>query len=338
MRYPEEDHARDLHRALEDRLSSRPSASVETNGEGVHWTCRASRGARECKVSCFDTHGPEYLASFLDGSTIRAWARTSSRRDILSAVLDWLDECALEELYRRHGFVEQKRRALVAIETRILELCPELDRPGLHTVEPLGCDLHDLWLRNAERSARVFFYGGECEPRAYFFWDNCQMFGVSWGDTDRLAGLIDHWLARRVGPSVVQTLYPDLVLEPIAKFYEEGRPIEGEFLLSWSDMEAFFAKSPLGVKEAPLAIIAAIRRAGLDRSLRAGQSLATLMISRSRRHGLRPDQPFIALTFHATQTEIHVSLGGKRTWMMSGHELTAQLVHDLEELGSCPID
>jgi len=44
--------------------------------------------------------------------------------------------------------------------------------------------------------------------------------------------------------------------------------------------------------------IAQLRQAGYDRKLRAGQSLEVFIVSRSRDHGLRPDQPRIVFCFH----------------------------------------
>lgn len=41
-----------------------------------------------------------------------------------------------------------------------------------------------------------------------------------------------------------------------------------------------------------------MRERGYDRTLRAGQSLLTFIVSRSRRHGLRADQPRIVFDFH----------------------------------------
>ncbi len=51
-------------------------------------------------------------------------------------------------------------------------------------------------------------------------------------------------------------------------------------------------------KQRVLQFIAQLRGAGYDRKLRAGQSLDMFVVSRSRRHGLRPDQPRVVFCFH----------------------------------------
>src|SRR5436190_23924419 len=92
--------------------------------------------------------------------------------------------------------------------------------------------------------------------------------------------------------------YPTKVSE-IAPYYEMGRAVEGESIFSWKWIEPFFRetlrKRP-GVQHAG-DLIAQMRAAGFERTLRAGQSLASLTLSRSRRHGLREDQPNISFVF-----------------------------------------
>jgi hypothetical protein len=54
-----------------------------------------------------------------------------------------------------------------------------------------------------------------------------------------------------------------------------------------------------------LPFIAELRRAGYDRKLRAGQSIWSLIVSRSRRPRLRPEQPVVSFQFHENSMEVY---------------------------------
>jgi hypothetical protein len=81
---------------------------------------------------------------------------------------------------------------------------------------------------------------------------------------------------------------------------ETDDSIEGEFIRSWDQIEQFFdmVLEPGPWKDQVLQFISQLRQAGYDRKLRAGQSLFKLVVSRSRCHGLRPDQPSVCFWLH----------------------------------------
>jgi hypothetical protein len=131
-------------------------------------------------------------------------------------------------------------------------------------------------------------------------------------DAARLATALERWICERATPSAMATEFPEAEIDPVAKYYEEGRPVEGEFFLSWDRVERFYRMPalPPGV-EAVREMIAAMRRAGYDRTLRAGTSLWRLILSRSRRHGLHPDQPRLLFQFDDGGMEILDNLDGQ---------------------------
>jgi len=73
-----------------------------------------------------------------------------------------------------------------------------------------------------------------------------------------------------------------------------------EFMKSWEKSEQFYRE--IVQKEwwgwlGPLAqLVQELRRRGYDRDLRSGQSLYMFILSRSLRHGLRYEQPCLAMT------------------------------------------
>jgi hypothetical protein len=82
--------------------------------------------------------------------------------------------------------------------------------------------------------------------------------------------------------------------------YDTIDALERDFIQSWERMEEFFgwmlARVPR--KDRALQFITELRRAGYDRNLRAGQTIDIFIVSRSRHHGLRPDQSRVAFCFH----------------------------------------
>jgi hypothetical protein len=77
--------------------------------------------------------------------------------------------------------------------------------------------------------------------------------------------------------------------------------VEKDFMASWDWSQQYFAMlfESWGRNDRALQFMADLRRAGYDRRLRAGQSLNLFMVSRSRRYGLREDQPWVGFFFYA---------------------------------------
>jgi hypothetical protein len=72
---------------------------------------------------------------------------------------------------------------------------------------------------------------------------------------------------------------------------------ETEFILSWDNIANTFSQFDLDRKDDILTLIRKMRSKNFDRTLRAGSSLFSLVLSRSRRFGLRPDQKKISFEF-----------------------------------------
>jgi hypothetical protein len=80
--------------------------------------------------------------------------------------------------------------------------------------------------------------------------------------------------------------------------YDES--LEADFLASWDWSQQYFGMlfENWGRNDRALQFIAELRKAAYDRNLRAGQSPELFMVSRSRRYGLREDQPWVDFGFH----------------------------------------
>lgn len=355
QKYPEEDHARALHAQLSRELASRlPGTIASVSGAGVHWNCRAEREQRVFTIHCFTAPvrvaGPEFLVRFDEKQANPLWGRTRFQAEVVAAACAWLERQSVQALYAEFAFVERQRRALEKIEQQILASQPRLaELPSRKLVPFEGSDDCTLWFRTEDRSSEVSGYTYVNIAYAKFYWDECLQFSMQTGDTILLARLLKRWLCDNAMPSAIQREFPSVVLTNVAHFYEQGQGIEGEFLESWCQVEDFYKGIQRPFAMQVLNLIRRLRSAGYDRTLRAGTSLFSLLVSRSRRHGLRSGQPCIAFSFgDAPFTGGAITTGGmeagvyfdghERTIFFPGIEWSDNLNALLKELEAKPID
>ncbi len=347
MQFKQEVSARNLQSALSECLASTlPDAfTVELSVFGVHCHCDARSGSRRCVVHCFED---EYYIELGVGTTahnearavpesqfdITATGRTALDREVVDAVRAWLAGAAVPDVYVAFAFVDRKRRALEQLEALVLESRPGLDGVT-HQLQHDLADIYYLWFRSPERSCRVAFYGKSEHPSAMFHWDDCKLFAFPVNEPDQLAAVLDRWLIGGASPSSLRREFPWLEIGKLADFYEAGKPTEGEFLQSWDQLEDFYSRHPN--RDSVLQFIASLRAAGYDRKLRAGQSLWSCILSRSRRHGLRGGQARIVFDFSGE--ELLMDQGEEETQArLPRAELTPEVDAALQRLAAEPID
>ena len=309
MKYPEEDIAVDLHSELTRRFGSTPTL-VSIDGAGVHWHCTVRRDNSECSIACFTSPGPEYYTGFKRDSTEIATARIPSRDKTIDAVADWLDGSDLLDLHARYPFVDQTKRALSQLRDDVIASAPALLHSTQCELQHKMADIYYLRFKTDERSCEISYYGKNELPDAKFSWDGCQLFQYQPDDKPQLAWVLKRWLCDRSPPSAMRKEFAWLEIGELADYYENGKPIEGEFIRSWDFIEKFYQEDWCRFSDAVLAMIRAMRQAGYDRVLRAGQSLSSLALSRCRRHGLRAKQACIWFEFHAPVMNVHADFAG----------------------------
>ena len=339
MKYPEEDLAAELHRDLTAHFGHAPTV-LSIEGAGVHWKCTAGRDEWECTIHCFATPAPQYFTRFeRDGQTV-ATARFPSTAQTLDAVADWLAGNGVAALHARHPQVDKQKRALLQLAHDVSAAVPELQ-----TAYELNHSLADsctLQIAVGDRSCEVSLCGTHNVPTARFSWDGCELFACQPEDPQLLAALVRRWLCEAAPPSRMRAEFPSLEIGELADYYEQGRGIEGEFLESWNLIERFYQDlSSHGwepISQAALGLIGAMREAGYDRVLRAGQSVYYLGLSRSRRHGLRPDQPCLWFDLAPNGATMKVQADFLGYGLMAHPvELTAEVREMLDELGKVTI-
>lgn len=311
MKFAEETYANDLYVELTRRFDATvPATSLSVAGAGVHWHCTAQCGDSLCSIACFNVRGPEYYTSFERDSKKIATARIPFRDQTIAAVADWLDGSDLSSLHDRYRFVDHTKRALTQLRDEVLAAAPELKASARVELEHEGADIFCLRVIAADRSCDISFCGKNELPDAKFSWDDCQLFRYRPDDNSQLAAVLKQWLCNRSRPSAMQTEFQWLEIGELAAYYENGKPIEGEFIQSWDSIEEFYRQDWCRGFDAVLAMIAEMRRAGYDRVLRAGQSLSSLGLSRSRRHGLRAEQRCLWFDFKYGTMNVHANFAG----------------------------
>lgn len=91
-------------------------------------------------------------------------------------------------------------------------------------------------------------------------------------------------------PSELKREYPWLEIDGLAEYYERGEGLTGEFIESWESMRRFYKEEMnlyLGDEISDLMVnfITAMKAEGYNCLLRAGQSLSSLILSPSKKHG-----------------------------------------------------
>src|SRR5262249_32243548 len=148
-----------------------------------------------------------------------------------------------------------------------------------------------------DRSCTLSFCRDSSMLDASFKWQDMEMFQIRSDDLGLLASLIKRWVCDRAMPSAMRAEFLSIEIGKVADYFEAGRQVEGEYVASWDDIEETYREFEFKESAAILRFIADLRRAGFDHTFRAGTSMATLILSRARRHGLRPEQPFVAFRF-----------------------------------------
>lgn len=339
MKYREEDIARQLHSELVDRFGE---LSPTVEGAGVHWHCSVVRHVRECQVHCHTCRDDcEFYTYYKLGSETVAYSRIPSSHNTIKAVADWLFGIDLAEMYCRYSFIDEKRRALEWIRDEAIAAEPELQRTSVAELIRHAGDICTLLFRGSGRSCKVSFYGKGKWPDAKFSWDECQLFQYQPKDTAQFAAVLKAWICDWLMPSAMRSEFPWLTIGELADYYEAGSPVEGEFIKSWDGMEEFYEDTRCPFSAEVKHFMCAMRDKGYDRTLRAGQSLWSLILSRSRRHGMRGDQPSVVFQFHENGMIVVDRLENHRKGAKSQSlqiALTPEIEALLERLESKPVD
>ncbi len=343
--YPEEIYANKLHERLQkETFVSDLNAKVTISGAGVHWHCVVSKNDVLSEIHCFDegVYGPQYLTFFKSKGQTNAVLRTNSIEETVSSVSTWLYYSDIEILYQRHPSVDYSKRSLKNLHEIIVNFDPILAKETEHKLVSSGDDFCELSFLHENRhcivSAADHFENHLVSFQEY----EVQICSFREKASETIAQALKFWLVERFSPSMFGRKFESLVFSEVAIYYEIGRPIIGEFIQSWSTTERFFLNNRSLESAQAYVLLNKIRKAGYDRTLRAGQSLMTLILSRSRRHGLQKGQPCIYLDFHNNEIIVRCRFLEEDVQEIkfsyySSKEPPSELINILDKLVSFPI-
>lgn len=283
---------------------------LSIEGAGVHWNCSVERGERLCTIHCFNTeHGGEYYISFEVAEKNVAYGRSSDKTQAIDAVEDWLNYLSLEQLYARHSFVDDVTRTLEIVRAMLLSQQRALADQSQHRLEQDFAGSYLLYFDSAVRGCRIS--ASATHTLCVFYWDGARIFETSELDINRLGILIKKWVCDVAMPSELQKEFPEVDFGRLSTYYEQGNGIGGEFILSWNALEEFYEDINLNNRAEILQLIKTMRAKGFDKTFRAGTSLYSFILSRSRRYGLRLEQPRVRFDFIYIKSVMQVDYYGE---------------------------
>ncbi len=313
MKFNQEYIAENLYKKLNEHVKNRKELiNISIEGLGVHWHCMVAFQNRACKIHCFEDYNQgnlkgEYLMSFKEFNENKAWGRTHKIEEVLTSSAIWISNKGVNFLYQQYEFVDWDKRRVNFIENEFLKYESKLR--NVTTKKDYWSDSCDYTMMYKNRSCRLSGYGKN-EPVSFNFqWDKCRLFEVQQNDLTLMAKVIKKWLIDEIQPSVLEHQFDWIKINNLARYYENGEGLKGEFIESWNNIERFYGQfdDRFKTKKLVINLIRELRQKGFDETLRAGQSVYIFMVSRSRRHGLVVGQNFIKFVFNREEDEMTVN-------------------------------
>ncbi|WP_442267393.1 hypothetical protein ACSIGC_06880 [Tenacibaculum sp. ZS6-P6] len=191
-------------------------------------------------------------------------------------------------------------KELELLQSEIFNNCDELLKIGtkkINIIPDFNFENH-IELKDKDRGCRIYPYHLSEIPKYEFEWDDCPLFKISSNDVKRQVEIIKSWILSRSMPSEIQIQFPEIELNKLAKYYENGNGIKGEFIESWNDtQETHFNPIKYPSDKEAIKLINEMREKGLNESLRIGTRLSWLILSRTRRHIINDNTPHIGIFF-----------------------------------------
>ncbi|MEX2666280.1 hypothetical protein [Candidatus Uabimicrobium amorphum] len=198
---------------------------------------------------------------------------------------------------------------------------------------------YSLHFRADNQLCKVYFYKEDTSPYAAFYSDGNLLFDVQLNDYELLAKVLQRWVCDKATPSQIQSEFPWLHTATLSDYYDRDRAIENVFMESWDSIERFCNEEYVRCKCDTVLLqdmVRNMRKSGYDRLLRAGTTLLSLGLSRSRRHGLREGQPCIWFEFNGVTMDVYAYF---TSTVLEKHPIkfTAEIEQLLQKLAKCKI-
>ena len=308
--------ARHFYAKLQERFENL-SADIQIiiSGAGVNWNCKVAYQDRYCSIFCTtdiaqNREKPLYQISFVEDTERVAQGQVNDISVALQSIQCWIDQALVEEMYESFEFVDFDKRNLEKIAVRVLNLYPEL---GQEADSKLTQDEFSTWyyaIKKDNRCCELIGFGVNESISFNFKVEEALLF-ESDRNFEELITMVKHWLIDGWPPSKLEAVFANLDTGTLAKYYEEGRLVEGEFVVSWDEVERYYQQPSLDNtpdKYKILDLIHKIRAKGYEVVFRASRIGYSLQLLRMRDHSYEEGHPFILINFKDGLAKIQCSV------------------------------
>jgi len=181
------------------------------------------------------------------------------------------------------------------LEENWLIKCPNLENTN-RVIDNHGSGIIRYEINNADRACSFTTTGESKVQSIGFSIDQCMLF-ESEAKNDEIAEVLNRFLIKKENLSSISKDFNWIISNDLVQAYENGNGIEGEFIESWNSITTFYEQINEDYINDVLSFISDLRSKGFDKTLRAGQSLYTFILSKSRRHGLTENQKHLTFSF-----------------------------------------
>lgn len=319
--------------------------AIDLIGEGVHWHCIVAIDSCKVSIWSFDiSYQPEeqgkteeFIASYFQKEKEVSCGRTSNREKLIHSIAEWLNHPSKERLHNAFDFVDHDFRMVQSMESDWIKDFPELSTLS-RALEHQGSGIIRYELSNNNRSCVSTGVGDRGDLYFQFFWDECPLFETE-AVREETAEVLKRYLIDREAPSSLNKEFSWIPTNSLTDSHEKGNRTEGEFIESWKSIVRFyegFPQTSLPEKDQILQLLHALKKQGFEKTIRTGQSATTLILSRSKRHGLRKNQRFLAFEFR--NNTIHLTTENGHCDSVNGIRLHPKLILLLKELEKTSIN
>lgn len=257
--YRSEKLAKHWETQLSTYLSAVVSPQIEVHASGVwnHWHVDIQLNGRKCIVYCGEYHDHQFI--FLENNREIAFGRSGDHEIWISAVENWMKFLSLSQLHLVHKFVDENKRRLQKFIEGIINNEPSIKAEAEIKTNFNSNDTGRLFITKGDREISVVSHTPTENFEIEFFWDETFLF-KSGVESFEPSSIIKIWVIDGATPSEMENLFPLLKTGKLAKYYEQGRKIEGEFLCSWDGIERFYGYMNFSHTEYRLQLIKELRK------------------------------------------------------------------------------
>jgi hypothetical protein len=270
---------------------------------------------------------------FLEDNEISC-GRSYDRKKVIESVENWILNKSKSELYEHFPFVDKGLRIIKEFEKKWLTKYPNLENTN-RVIDNHGSGIIRFEISNNDRVCWFTSTGENTEFSIGFSIDQCMLF-ESVAKNDEIAEVLNRFLIKRENLSSLSQDFNWIISNDLVRAYENGNGIEGEFIESWNSIIRFYKEINEDYINDVLSFISDLRSKGFDKTLRAGQSLYTFILSKSRRHGLTENQKYLTFSFQKNNMIIRNNKNEEMSF--NKIELNLEIENLLNSLNEQPIE